>query len=241
MFVKGDNLIKMGYRRRQSRYKRKYNAYYSGISKPAKRRKTRAYQADTFVQEMKFFDSVRDDSTVQLTGTVQSSLNLIPQGVEESQRIGRLIKVKYISCRFQIQLPQQTNQADIGIGDVCRIMLLYDKQCNGALPAVGDILETTVYESFMNLTNSKRFRTLFNIEVTINRQVSATDGTNTNTSPTEIRTVRWYSKKLNLPIEFSSTTGALTEITSGNLILLYISAHGVIEVINSKIRLRYHG
>jgi len=48
-----------------------------------------------------------------------------------------------------------------GNTDVFRLLILYDKQTNGALPATGDVVNTTDFHAPLNLANSDRFVTVF--------------------------------------------------------------------------------
>lgn len=49
-----------------------------------------------------------------------------------------------------------------------------------------------------------------------------------------------FYKKCNVPLEFSSTTGAITEIRSNNIGVLLISAEGTAKF-DSSIRIRFTG
>ncbi len=125
-------------------------------------------------------------------------------------------------------------------GETLRIMVLVDHQANGAAPAVLDILETATYNAYRNLAKKQRFDVLLDKIWTFNRQVAITDGTNTGSSPARIREFKWF-KRVQIPIDFDSTTGALTEITSNNIVFFYITSFGIAGVLNNITRIRYDG
>ncbi len=184
--------------------------------------------------ELKFFDLDLDDAAVSSTGTVTDSINKIAQGTTEVTRIGRKCTIRSINWRFQVRLLAAANLTG---GDVVRVILFLDKQCNGAAAGVTDILENSDFQSFNNLANKSRFRTLMDRTYTLNAQAGGGDGT-ANDANIEIITDSFF-KKVNLPIEFDSTAGAITEIRSNNLGVLMISRGGTLSDFESKIRLRF--
>ncbi len=185
-------------------------------------------------QELKFHDVDQNDAVISATGSVSTSWNLIAQGVTESQRVGRKCTLRSINWRGTLGMSSTTDFDNTS--DVARIMLVLDKQANGAVPAVLDILETALFQSFNNLSNSARFVTLFDRRFDMNCQGGQGNGT-TFESVERKKTFSMY-KKCNIPIEFSSTTGAITEIRSNNLIMLTISESGLARL-DSKVRLRF--
>ncbi len=190
--------------------------------------------------ENKFKDSAKDDAVIAANGAITTSLNLVAQNVTEQGRIGRKITITKIQCSFSIFLAAEADVADLGTGDVVRIMLFVDKQCNGADTTVGTILENTEFDSYRNLASVTRFRILFDKTYAINRRVAMTDGTNTGASPLCVLNLVRINRNVNIPIEFDSTTGAITEVRTNNVGLLYISKHGVAGI-DTKCRIRYSG
>ncbi len=217
-----------GRRRRQYRRRRKVSNYS---------RMKRFYSKPN---ELKHHDITADDAVVASTGFINASLNLIAQNVTQTGRIGRRCNLTSINWRWTATLPAHADSADIPNGDVLRIILFIDKQCNGTGPVVADFLQdATDFQSFRKLSNTIRFRVLTDKFVHLNRMVSQTDGTNTSAGP-KITIAGAYYKKLNLPLIFDGTAGALTEIDSNNLTLLLISQHGLCGF-ESHFRLRFYG
>ena len=186
--------------------------------------------------ELKFHDLDIDDAVVAGGGTIaQASCNLIAQGVTESQRIGRKCSIRSINWRFNVDLPIIA----LGTGSAneqVRVILYLDKQCNGAAAAVTDIVESANYQTFNNLANKSRFRTLMDRVYVLNPQAGAGDGTTNDFS--EFSIADTFFKKCNIPIEFDATTGAITEIRSNNIGVLLLGKSGVAQF-ESKMRLRF--
>ncbi len=186
--------------------------------------------------ELKFHDLIVDDTVVSGAGAIDNpSINLIAQGTTESERIGRKCTIKSIHWRYDILYPQQS--AVTG-GDVLRVILYLDKQANGATALVNDILETNNYQSFYNLANKSRFRIYMDRTWAINANAGAGNGT-ANDTFSKFKQGTFY-KRCNVPIEFDSTTGAITEIRSNNIGVLMISRLGLVGF-TSQMRIRFSG
>lgn len=160
--------------------------------------------------ELKFFDTTLSwlfDATGEVPATGQ--LNLIPQGVTESTRVGRKCVIKSIHIKLICY--------GTAAADVLYLYLVQDKQANGAAAAATDVLTSATFPAAMtNLENSDRFIILkkFTIDMVPQSGVPATLGTN-------IGHIEYY-KKVSIPIEFDSSaaTGAIGTIRSNNLFLL---------------------
>lgn len=169
--------------------------------------------------EKKFHD-VTSGSTLAATWTASTSQNLVAQGVTEVQRVGRKMVIKDIHCQGQFSLAAQNDVAAPSSGAKVRAMLIWDKQANGANATTADVLEdNTDINTFHNLANKGRFVTLYSFVDTL--QLTAGSGTGvTGDFSGEIKSFS-YHKKVNIPIEYDSTTGAITEIKSNNLFWLF--------------------
>jgi len=120
--------------------------------------------------ELKSWDAEVGDSTCVLVGDVAGAgpaannliagmvcLNIITQGSAVNNRIGNKINITSIRCRFDIGVtlvPWATY-------NTVRYMVIYDRQCNGAYPAITDILRSndtsTQHYSSMSIANRDRF------------------------------------------------------------------------------------
>ncbi len=187
--------------------------------------------------ELKFHDVDLDDAVVSNTGTMTATINIIPQGVTEKQRIGRKCTIKSIHWRYRMNIPEVDAAGDPSAGDTVRLILYLDKQANGATAAVLDVLETASMHEFRNLANQGRFTVLMDKTVALNYSGLGSDGAGVVSQAGVTKEFQTY-KKCDVPIEFSSTTGAIGEIRSNNLGVLMISRNGLAGF-SSKIRLRF--
>ncbi len=187
--------------------------------------------------ELKFHDVDLDDAVIVNTGAITATINIIAQGVTESERVGRKCTIRSINWRYRYTLPSQDAGATPPGGENMRTILYVDKQCNGAAAAVTDVLESADWKSFRNLSNSGRFNILFDRTDTMNYLNLASDGAGVVSSSNSFMHGSFY-KKCHIPIEFSSTTGVIGEIRSNNLGVLQITQVGTAGFF-SKIRLRF--
>ena len=138
-------------------------------------------------------------------------LNSLPIGAALNNRVGRKITMRSIKVDILFQSPgTPASAASTGIsmsrGPIfqmtpVRVLLVYDRQTNGAAVQVADVLASAgssgvggaaavSVESSNNLNNRSRFLTLFDKTYTL------------NSVDTPYRTVRIY-KKLNLPVIYN--------------------------------------
>ncbi len=195
--------------------------------------------------ELKFHDVTADEAVQDLSGGIivnTSSINLIPQGVTEIQRIGRKCTIKSINYRYTLT-QIATAAATLGAGQTVRIMIVLDKQCNGAAPTVsgtGGVLETATFQSFRNLASGSRFWVLMDRTHNMNIRAAAGDGAANDSSAFDL--TRSFYKKVNIPIEFNAATGAIAEIRTNNLFILLINSTASSFIsLASRVRLRFEG
>ncbi len=186
--------------------------------------------------ELKFHDVSLSDAEMSVAWNVVGSICLIPQGVTEKTRVGRKCTITNINWRYAVALPA-VDGASPGDGVSYRVVMYLDKQCNGAAAAATDLFESDDYQSFHNLANSGRFVTLMDRIHHLDYSNLASDAANVVTSSLVVRDYTFF-KKCNIPLEFNSTTGAITEIRSNNIGVM-ISANLAEGAFASKIRLRY--
>lgn len=82
-------------------------------------------------------------------------LNPITQGTDYNQRIGRVVNLQSLEINATVDL----DVADSFTGNVkTRLLLVYDKQTNGAIPTWNSIMETTGgVHALKRVTNENRF------------------------------------------------------------------------------------
>lgn len=173
-------------------------------------------------KEFKFLDSSSDNGSPSATGETSASLVLIPQGVTESTRVGRVAYIKQLKANITWQLNDNLGASAASEGaQQIRFCLVCDKQANGQLPGWLDVFETTLTDSFRNLSNESRFDILHDDLFIMNANGGVEVGLGGRLKKSrQIRFTKTWPKG-GLPIEYSSTTGAQTEIRSNNLFWVY--------------------
>jgi len=163
--------------------------------------------------ELKFFDttlSYNVDFTAEVPATGQ--VCLIPQGVTESTRVGRKCVIKSIGVKAIVNC---TYGAGTTVKGCTSMWLVLDKQCNGAAAAATDVTDGgPLPYAQMNLANSSRFVILKRWDHVWYPKAGVSTAWGD-----ESRFINYF-KKCNIPLEFDSTTGAITEIKSNNVFLL---------------------
>lgn len=187
--------------------------------------------------ENKFLDTALSWN-FDLTGEVPATggqINLIPQGDTQSTRDGRKATITSILVKGSVSfLPTAAGAA----ADILHLYLVLDTQCNGAPAGVTDVFTgTNIADSPLNLSNSERFKILKHWKW----NVCAKAGVATAFAG-DSRALQWY-KKCNIPLIFSSTTGAITEIRSNNVFFIAGSAGGSDDIggFSGTCRIRFQG
>lgn len=183
--------------------------------------------------ELKFFDtalSFNVDTTPEVPATGQ--LCLIPQGVTESTRVGRKCTIKSIQIEGAMQF---TPGAVTSGATLVTLALVQDTQTNGAAAAYSDIYDGSVFCSAVrNIENGDRFKILKKWEVNLSAAAGIQSAFSNSLK-------KWsYYKKVQIPLEFSSTTGAITELRSNNVFLVAgaLASDDTVAVIGTA-RVRY--
>ncbi len=187
--------------------------------------------------ELKFHDFTVDDAVIAAGGVITDTINIIPQGVTEVQRIGRKCTIRSIMWRGKVSLPELELEGNPGTPERVRLILYLDKQCNGATATALGILEAVTPDDYRNLANSGRFNILMDKNIVLNYSTLSHFATNSFSMAGVTRNFSFF-KKCAIPIEFDSTTGALTEIRSNNLGLLIVAEDGAASLV-SRVRLRF--
>jgi len=162
-------------------------------------------------------------------------LNGVSSGTDYTARIGRRTVMKSILFRFY--LVPNISATNGALGDVVRMMLVYDCQSNAAAPAVGDILAggAPTFDSPMNLNNRDRFKILADKYYTIGSWLYT--GTSLTAGSPRPVAAKIY-KKMNLEVIFGGTGSTVGSIQTGAVYCLLISLNNSIStsVFNSRIR-----
>jgi len=184
--------------------------------------------------ELKFFDT-QIDTPIDTTGENIANLCTITQGDGPSSRDGRKAVIKSIQIRgYMYFVPAATATASA----LVNMWLVLDTQTNGvAATANSDLFTSNAFATAMlNLDNSGRFRILKHWNLAFNSNAGATTAFNNVVKPIE------YYQTCNIPIDWSSSTGDISEIRSNNL---FLCAGGTLQddkvTFTATVRLRFVG
>lgn len=160
--------------------------------------------------ELKFIDVA--GSLGVINGTQWSELdflNPIQTGATASERIGRRLQLKSVLFRW--------NGASLSNGFAFRVLIVYDREPNGAIPLITDVLEANNFNSPMNLSNANRF-------VILADELHGNEGysyVGSITSSAGLYRCGKIYKKINLPCGFNAlSTLDITSITQGAVFAL---------------------
>lgn len=162
--------------------------------------------------EVKFYDSVLDTTCAANTKTLVSAatcLSGIVQGTGNGQRTGRKIKVIGIVLRVAPYVPNAGPWS---------LDLVRDKQSNGAVPLSSTVYTGTEWDSLPNPLFEDRFQYLKRSE-NLNYQLAA------NTSACYVGVS--YSKKCRFEVEYNASTGAVTDLSSDNILVWMASTSAI--------------
>lgn len=139
-----------------------------------------------------------------------TELNCVQQGATAYNRIGTKILIK--SIKFSAILSMGGSAPT---SNAARVMLVYDRQTNGAFPSISAILSENVstapvFGSGVNMANRSRFVILRDQYFT------------TNINGTTIEPINWFIKT-KLETQFSSNAGNIGDINTGAIYLVATS------------------
>ncbi len=164
--------------------------------------------------EVHFFDTAL--STDITTTVTVLAMNAMAGGSTAVTRSGRQIKM--LSFQLKMRVMNEVSMAETK--SWVRILLVYDKQPNKALPVSGDLLTSSTPEGMKNLNNRDRFRVLGDDVMSLDRVREET--------ALAVNRYTWiYSRywKLNsLPTTYSDASSGIGSVTSGSLVLVMFEA-----------------
>jgi len=174
--------------------------------------------------EFKFLDTEKTTTAMAATGTVlNDTICAIPQGAGESSRLGRKCTVTKVDIRGHFKIASNNG---VTTGSTIRFIVYLDKQTNAAAALVSDLLvdpgSGLSTQSFRNLQNKDRFRVLFDEYCDLNPQ-AATITSGDVIATQEIIKPFYFSKKVNIPLEFKSSTPSVADLSSNNIGIMALS------------------
>lgn len=185
------------------------------------------------------------------TGSV-IALNLIQVGSSMFNRIGRKIEMRSLRLTGSIDtltVTRATVSPDLG-----KIMIVYDRQTNGALPAITDIVQDTDQtgvnqtgpRSGINMNNRERFVKIVDIIMTL-PQATATAGVLTNVYPNDLSNPHRFDvfrqlRGLTTHYGADSNPAVIGDIRTGGLYIVAFAQQGAgteLYSSNWSVRLKY--
>lgn len=200
--------------------------------------------------EIKSFDLTPENSIMVGVGAVagtepaafatgMTEINDIQAGNAFYQRIGTKINIRSIMMRFEVANSKLVSDSTWATEPaLIRYMMIYDRQPNGAFPAITDVLQNNdagvvTHGSSVNIANRDRFAVL------LDRNCQLSDG--------ESQT-KWISEYIscpNLQTQFRSSAATIGDITTGSLLFIIFAiiqdgpAWDVGQCTHCQFRIRY--
>lgn len=132
-------------------------------------------------------------------------LNGMTSGSGLDQHIGREVTLKSLEIKYVVG-----PEAGVTVDQMVRVLLVYDRQTNGAAPAVTDVLTSQSSVSPRNLENRHRFKILYDRTLPINTPVEPIS-----------KKYRKFYRRLAHPVTFNAgVAGTVADITTGSLYLV---------------------
>lgn len=170
--------------------------------------------------------------TTTLTGVLDTTggvqlLNGLAQGSDFTNRIGRKLLMKALYIRLQI-VPAATPTSQTN-----RVLIVYDRQTNGADPLITAVLDSANPAALMNLNNRERFRVIWDYSF-----ATAVNGQTTKLVKKFIRFKR------GLDVQYQGTTAAVADVTTGGLFCVTTGNQTAVStlanlVTGSQVRIRF--
>lgn len=158
--------------------------------------------------EKKYIE-LQTTSVAPTSSGIVTYLSGLAQGDDQQTRDGISIKAKYINLRMSALVNASATAT------IARIILFVDNDNQGALPAVGDLLDQANVNSQLNQFNGRRFTVLYDRQLQLNQVDMKTwlpdpDG-------------KGVYRKLNMHIKYRGSAAAITSAGENAVFLLTIS------------------
>ncbi len=166
--------------------------------------------------------------------TAPGTLSAIAQGDGESNRDGRKCTLTSLHLKGDVTLSPTSSD---GTGKIVRVMIVWDKQTNGAQFNAEDVFlsNTNVEYSFRNLQFIKRFAILKDQTFVLVPQAASGDGT-TGENVGDIKKFNW-NFNFRIPQIYKGTTAVIANITDNSLhIMAFANATGTVLSYASRVR-----
>jgi len=199
--------------------------------------------------EIKTVDVPTKQVTMSSTPTIDM-LNGIQEGSSFYNRVGRRIHMKSVAITGQVHITGN----GAGTYEYCRILLIYDRQPNGANPAISDVLLTVDNQgnlssdpfSGLNMNNAERFLVLRDtrIDIPLNSGAALTQAVAAINDYSCKTNIKMYVPLNNLETHYKASTNpaVIGDIATGSLLLITLGNVGASTAgfaLNFSTRLRF--
>lgn len=175
---------------------------YVGRARPVRRR--RSYRRRSYAKRVEF--KYKDTSFVVLPTTTGGYylVNSVDRGTDNTERIGRQITMKslYVKGIMKYQASFPTAVVD----QMVRLLIVIDKEPNGAVYTLDEVLTSIGVNTFRNLDNKSRFVILYDRKFNIN----------TASEPGSFKQFKYF-RRFNLPITYTGTGGSIADINKNSI------------------------
>lgn len=179
-----------------------------------------------------------------LTTATPVLLNTYTAGTGGTNTLGRRVVNTSLCLRMTIAQPTISGVGTAGPTAV-RVVVVYDKEANGAAPATTDVFQTAIVanaSSMMNLNNSHRFTIIMDEKFCFGQLVITGAPASAASAPTCYQLDRYVKFKLE-SIANATFNGAITNIFTGSFYLFAFSdtvaASNPPQVVSGMSRIRF--
>jgi len=163
------------------------------------------------------------------TTALFTAINLLTVGSSAWNRIGRKITMKSLYIQGNFFTTNTGLQTDIP--QFARMIVVYDKQPNGALPAIADLLRDQVNsasdsnvtspQSGLNLNNRERFEIIRNLRWVLPTQGTGGTAAGPVTATADLMHFEEYAKLGNREVHYKadSSPGVIGDLATGSLFI----------------------
>lgn len=173
-------------------------------------------QATAGVPELKYDDNTLNVSLTQ-TGSSQLVLT-VAQGSDNTDRIGRKITIK--SIQYDVVVSAATTELATypNASNVAKMLVVYDKQPNGALGAWSDVINST--NSIVTPFCFKNYDNIDRFDILAIEEFEISEG-----GPNNCRRSRFIP--LSLETRFDGTGATISDIQTGSIFVAYADQNGL--------------
>jgi len=217
--------LQKGYLQTYSRFTKKFNSGPRGLRPELKQFSWEAGRDNDNDYTEGFVLGYNADEAL-ITGP-----NILSQGPGAAQRIGSRFSIKSLDLKYYFQRGSEeelvVNAANEAEGIRCRIVVLIDKQANGAYPTWNTVFDDTsstdrTRQEF-RVENRDRFQVLYNKVDVLNAIAIAPTATSMFFSGNQIYREKKFRFKTPVVIEMASSEANIVNVKSKNIVVMVAS------------------